>query len=103
LYQLTLVQLKIDLLAQLVSESVEHLPFKQGVLGSSPRGVIDIYIMECKNIKCKKEFDAPKKVEVDMGFMKIIQSQCPECGCPVDTKFEETGTLVYTSDKFKVE
>ena len=59
--------------------------------------------MKCKNDKCKLEFEEANRVEVDMGFMKIIQNQCPHCNFPTDTAFEETGTLVYDGSKFKVE
>ena len=57
--------------------------------------------MNC--IKCKATFDKAKEVVVDMGFSKIIQSQCPRCGFPISTDIKNTGTLVFTEDGVKID
>jgi len=42
--------------------------------------------MKCKNIECQKEFDKSHDMKISLGFIEIIQKQCPFCQIPIETE-----------------
>ena len=54
------------------------------------------------NLNCKKEFSKPHNININMGFMEIIQKQCPFCQMPIETEMNEIGDLAITKNGCKI-
>ena len=44
-----------------------------------------------KCLNCQKTFKELKEINANLGFVKIVQKQCPHCSAPVDTEFIDNG------------